>query len=96
MKLYDCKNIFEFIKEQLFSKFEIKQWLENEKVISFNLDDYKYDICHKKIPLWFKVSGKIYNLLEFENMNYIVLEYLGKTDKNSNENASEKIMKIKG
>ena len=35
--------------------------------------------------------GKIYKFLEFENMNYIVLEYLGKiTGKSSNENGGDK------
>ena len=91
IKLCDCYNHFECIKSQLFSELKIKEKLEEEKIISFNLDEFKCNVCGKNIPLRFKKSGKIYNFLEFKNMNYIVLEYLGKiTGKSSNENARDK------
>ena len=49
------------------------------------------NVCGKNIPLRFKTSGKIYNFFEFENMNYIVLEYLGKIiGKSPNKNNGDK------
>ena len=92
IKLCDCYNHFNCIKEQLFSKLEIEQKLDKEKVISFNLDEFKCSVCGKNIPLRFEKSGKIYNFLEFENMDYIVLEYLGKFEENNDEN--EELKKV--
>jgi len=91
IKLCDCYNHFNCIKEQLFSKLEIEQKLDKEKVISFNLDEFKCNVCGKNLPLRFEKSGKIYNFLEFDKMDYIVLEYLGKSFiQSSNENTGEK------
>ena len=91
IKLCDCYNHFECIKSQLFSELKIEEKLKEEKVISFNIDEFKCNVCGKNIPLRFEKSGKKYNFLEFENMNYIVLEYLGKiTGKSSNENGGDK------
>ena len=91
LKLCDCYNHFECIKSRLFSELEIEQKLEKEKVISFNIDEFKCNVCGKNIPLRFEKSGIIYNFLEFENMNYIVLEYLGKIiDKIANKNIGKK------
>jgi len=91
IKLCDCYNHFNCIKKQLFSKLGIEQKLKKEKVVSFNLDEFKCNVCGKKLPLRFEKSGKIYNFLEFEIMDYIILEYLGKIFvQNSNENTGEK------
>jgi hypothetical protein len=91
IKLCNCYNHFECIKSQLLSELKIEEKLKEEKVISFNLDEFKCNVCGKNIPLRFEKSGKKYNFLEFKNMNYIVLEYLGKiTGKSSNENGGDK------
>jgi len=91
IKLCDCYNHFECIKSRLFSELKIKQKLEKEKVIGFNIDEFKCNVCGKNIPLRFEKSGKIYNFLEFEDVNYIVLEYLGKIiDEIANENNGDK------
>ena len=91
IKLCNCYNHFECIKSQLLSELKIEEKLKEEKVISFNLDEFKCNVCGKNIPLRFEKSGKKYNFLEFEDMNYIVLEYLGKiTGKSSNENGGDK------
>ena len=92
IKLCDCYNHFNCIKKQLFSKLGIEQKLKKEKVVSFNLDEFKCNVCGKKLPLRFEKSGKIYNFLEFENMDYIVLEYLGKFEENNDEN--EELKKV--
>ena len=91
IKLCDCYNHFECIKSRLLSELEIEQKLKKEKVISFNIDEFKCNVCGKNIPLRFEKSGKIYNFLEFKDLNYIVLEYLGKIiGKSSNENNGDK------
>jgi len=92
LKLCDCYNHFECIKAQLLSELKIEQKLKEEKVVSFNLDKFKCNVCGKNIPLKFEKSGKIYNFLEFENMDYIVLEYLGIFRKNNDEN--EELKKV--
>ena len=92
LKLCDCYNHFECIKAQLLSELKIEQKLKKEKVVSFNLDEFKCSVCGKNIPLRFEKSGKIYNFLEFENMDYIVLEYLGKFEENNDEN--EELKKV--
>ncbi len=96
IKLCDCYNHFECIKSRLLSELEIEQKLKKEKVISFNIDEFKCNVCGKNIPLRFEKSGKIYNFLEFKDLNYIVLEYLGKIiGKSSNENNGDKNNKDK-
>ena len=91
LKLCDCYNHFECIKAQLLSELKIEQKLKKEKVVSFNLDKFKCNVCGKNLPLRFEKSGKIYNFLEFDKMDYIVLEYLGKSFiQSSNENTGEK------
>ena len=96
IKLCDCYNHFECINSRLLSELEIEQKLKKEKVISFNIDEFKCNVCGKNIPLRFEKSGKIYNFLEFKDLNYIVLEYLGKIiGKSSNENNGDKNNKDK-
>ena len=96
LKLCNCYNHFECIKSRLFSELKIEQKLKKEKVISFNIDEFKCNVCGKNIPLRFEKSGKIYNFLEFKDLNYIVLEYLGKIiGKSSNENNGDKNNKDK-
>ena len=45
------------------------------------------------MPLRFEKFGKIYNFLEFEDMFYIVLEYLGKIDNGEKNNENDKKQK---
>ncbi len=50
----------------MLSELKIEQKLNKEKVFSFNLDDFKYNVWGKKLPLRFEKLGKIYNFLEFD------------------------------
>ena len=88
LKICNCYNHFKCLREKLISKIKIK--LKTQRVYSFNSLDFECSECQKIVPLRFEKLGKIYNFLEFENMFYIVLEYLGKIDNEEKNNENDK------
>ena len=88
LKICNCYNHFECLREKLISKIEKK--LKTQRVYSFNPLNFTCRECEKIVPLRFEKSGKIYNFLEFKEMSYIVLEYLGKIDNEEKNNENDK------
>jgi hypothetical protein len=77
----------------LISEIKKNNNFKTQKVYSFNSEDFKCSECQEKVPLRFEKFGKIYNFLEFEDMFYIVLEYLGKIDNEEKNNENDKKQK---
>ena len=88
LKICNCKSHFKCLREKLIS--DIKNELKTQRVYSFNPLDFKCSECQQIVPLRFEKLGKIYNFLEFEDMFYIVLEYLGKIDNEEKNNDNDK------
>ena len=88
LKICNCKSHFKCLREKLIS--DIKNELKTQRVYSFNPLDFKCSECQQIVPLRFEKLGKIYNFLEFEDMLYIVLEYLGKIDNGEKNNENDK------
>ena len=93
-KICKCNNHFKCLRKKLISdiikknnNFKIK------RVYIFNSLDFKCSDCQEIVPLRFEKLGKIYNFLEFEDMFYIVLEYLGKIDDGEKNNENDKKQK---
>ena len=88
LKICNCYYHFKCLREKLISNIE--ENLKKQRVYSFNSLDFKCSECQKIVPLRFEKLGKIYNFLEFKNMFYIVLEYLGKIDNEKKNNENDK------
>jgi hypothetical protein len=92
-KICKCNNHFKCLRKILISEIKKNNNFKTQKVYSFNSEDFKCSECQEKVPLRFEKFGKIYNFLEFEDMFYIVLEYLGKIDNEEKNNENDKKQK---
>jgi hypothetical protein len=92
-KICKCNNHLKCLRKILISEIKKNNNFKTQKVYSFNSEDFKCSECQEIVPLRFEKFGKIYNFLEFEDMFYIVLEYLGKIDNEEKNNENDKKQK---
>ena len=92
-KICKCNNHFKCLREKLISNIKKNNNFKTKRVYSFNSLDFKCNECEEIVPLRFEKFGKTYNFLEFEDMFYIVLEYLGKFDNGEKNNKNDKKQK---
>ena len=93
-KICKCNKHFKCLREQLISEIKENKNFKTKRVYNFNSLDFKCNDCQEIVPLRFEKLGNIYNFLEFEDMFYIVLEYLGKIDDGDKNNENDKKQKF--